>query len=69
MKSVISTIHTQVLITFETEKKHIFLFTELMLQLRAPIHQILDSVAADINQDFSYSLCSEQSMKKKKNDL
>lgn len=39
-----------------------------MLQLRAPIHQILDNTpVAAINQEFSDLLCSEQSMKK--NDL
>lgn len=40
-----------------------------MLQLKAPIHHILDSIpVAGINQEFSDLLCSEQSMKKK-NDL
>lgn len=39
---------------------------ELMLQLRALLHQILDSVAAGVNQEFSDSLYSEQSRKKKR---
>lgn len=39
-------------------KKQTFEFTELMLQLSALIHQILDSIAAGVNQEFSDSLCS-----------